>query len=717
MTETLVFTPDLKEERDYWLARLSRELVRANLPLDERRSKVAPRRRESVAVEFDEATRRALSKLTGGSPFLLNAALVAALKVCLYKYAGGGLLVVGSPAARPEEGTPAANALAIVDEVGGGLSFKQLLMSVRESLSQAYARQGYPFDELVRDLGAAREENCCPLFDVALVLEGFHGELPELANDVTLFFDATLGGRVEYNPKLFRRETVGRFAGHFARALSAALADLNAPVGALDILSADERRLLLDVWNDTRADYGGACVHEAFEARAAESPEAVAVRFGGRQLTYGELNARANGLARHLRSLGVAPEVPVGLCVERSVEMVVGLLAVLKAGGCYVPLDPAYPHERLSLMLEESGVPVLLTQGHLAEKFSGRAARVVLLDADAREFGDEGAENVSGGATPDNLVYVLYTSGSTGRPKGVAMTHRAVFSLLRWQEQSGALTGAAATLQFASLSFDVSFQEVFTTLSAGGTLVLITEQVRRDPSALLRLIGEERVERLFVPFVALQQLAEVAGAENVYPASLREVVTAGEQLQVTPPVITLFRQLGACALHNHYGPTETHVVSSFVLTGAPSRWPALPPIGRPVANAKLYVLDANMQPVPQGVAGELYIGGAPLARGYLNRPELTAEKFLPDPHADAPGQRLYKTGDRARFLADGQIEFLGRLDHQVKIRGFRVEPAEIEVALGQHASVREAAVVVNEDVPGDRRLVAYVVPDDKQPAG
>ena len=471
-----------------------------------------------------------------------------------------------------------------------------------------------------------------------------------------------------------------------------------------------EKHKLLVEWNNTTRDYPqDKCIHELFEATVERIPLSVAVAFKEERLTYRELNARANQLAHYLKTLGVGPEVLVGICVERSLEMVVGVLGILKAGGAYVPLDPAYPSERLTFMLEDTQTSVLLTQARLVESLPPHSSRVVCLDSDWEEIARHSQSNPFSQVATTNLAYVIYTSGSTGRPKGVAMSHRPLCNLLFWQLESSTVSTGAKTLQFAPLSFDVSFQEIFSTWCSDGTLVLISEELRRDAIALLHFLSEKAIERLFLPFVALQLLAEVADGEQVVPTSLREIVTAGEQLKITRQIANWFTKLKSCTLHNHYGPSESHVVTAFTLTGSPLNWPALPPVGRPIANTQIYLLSAQLQLVPVGVPGELYIGGIALARGYLNRPDLTDERFIPNPFSDKPGERLYKTGDLACYLPDGNIEFLGRSDHQVKIRGFRIELGEIEAALWQHPAVREAAVMAREDAPSDKRLVAYVV--------
>ena len=366
---------------------------------------------------------------------------------------------------------------------------------------------------------------------------------------------------------------------------------------------------MVEQWNATGTEYPrGETVSGLFEERVEKAPLAEAVVFGSERVTYWELNGRANRLARYLRKRGVGREVLVGLCVERSVEMVVGLLGILKAGGAYVPLDPAYPKQRLEFMLEDTGAGLVLTQGSLVDRLPEGRAEAIRLDADWGEIARESAENLPGEATAENLAYVIYTSGSTGDPKGVAMPHRALLNLIRWQIAS-APNPQARTLQFASLNFDVSFQELFSTWCAGGSLVLVPEGVRRDPAALWSLVALESVERLFLPFVALQHLAEAAEQTHARAPRLKDVITAGEQLQTTPQIASLFGR-GRRRLQNQYGPSESHVATAYTLEGPAGLWPALPPIGRPIANARIYLLDRRLRPVPVGVAAELYIGGS-----------------------------------------------------------------------------------------------------------
>ncbi|MEO6337639.1 MAG: amino acid adenylation domain-containing protein [Verrucomicrobiota bacterium] len=449
-----------------------------------------------------------------------------------------------------------------------------------------------------------------------------------------------------------------------------------------------------------------------FEAKAAEVPNALAVSFpenktSAHALTYRELNSRANQLAHHLQKAGVGPDVVVGVSLERSLDMVISLIAIMKAGGAYVPLDPHYPTERLSLMLADSNAEIILTQEKIAPTLPKSLARLVCLDLDWKTIAEESSENPTNLAEPDSLAYLIYTSGSTGRPKGVAMPQGPLVNLLHWQFKNWSARPDAKTLQFASLNFDVSFQEIFSTLCSGGTLTLVSEEIRRDPLSLIHFLEVEEIERLFLPFVALKHLAEAAVHEQIFPSHLCEVITAGEQLQTTRQLINFFTKIPGCALHNQYGPSETHVVTAFHLQGSPKDWPALPPIGKPIANAKVYLLNERLEKVPTGSEGELYLGGDCLARGYWNAPELTANKFIPNPFAS--NSRLYKTGDVARQLLDGNIEFLGRSDDQVKIRGFRIELGELETILAEHPAVREAVVVARDIGSGDKHLVAYVV--------
>ncbi|HET6230013.1 MAG TPA: amino acid adenylation domain-containing protein [Longimicrobiaceae bacterium] len=540
---------------------------------------------------------------------------------------------------------------------------------------------------------AAMEETNLSMFDLSLSADEYEGGL---------FLS------LEYRTDLWDADTIMRMAIHYHTLLNKVAEAPDEPLSRISFLHTEERHYAVSRFNATAEDFGPQLpLHAMFAAQTAATPNAEALSFRGETLTYAQLDARANRLARHLRARGVGPETRVGVCVDRSVEMAVAVLAVLKAGGCYVAMDPNYPADRLAYMLADSAAPVLVTVSSVAAHLPSLDADVVRLDADADAIAAESAEAFEPGVQPENLAYVLYTSGSTGRPKGVALPQRALVNMIRWQLARWEGRAPARVLQFASLSFDVSFQEMLSTWCSGGTLVLVDDDTRRDAAALLRYVADQRVERIFLPFAALQHLAEVADETGAGPSTLREVITAGEQLRSTPALVRWAERAGI-TVENQYGPSESHVVSAHLLEGEPAGWPALPSIGEPISNVQLYVLDEWMQPSPYGVYGELYIGGEALARGYLNRPAMTAEKFVPSPFGPA-GARLYRTGDRVRHHRD-QLHFLGRIDHQVKVRGFRIELGEIESVLQQQPGVRDAAVVVREDTPGDRRVVAYVSP-------
>lgn len=453
---------------------------------------------------------------------------------------------------------------------------------------------------------------------------------------------------------------------------------------------------------------------EQLTAVAKRLPDHPAVEYAGQAMSYREFDRRTNQLAQLLQAQGVGPDVRVGLCMERSPEAMVAVMGILKAGGCYVPLDPAYPRERLAFMMEKSGLALVLAQPGLRSVAAAAGATVIELDGSWSSLQGCPEHPAPSAAGPEHLCYVVYTSGSTGQPKGVAMTRRAMHNLVHWQNTVSTPAPGGRTFQYAALSFDVSVQEMLSTWMAGGTLVLVAESARRDPLQLLRLAESARVDRWFMPYAALQQVAAAAEAAARYPAGLRDVITAGEALRISPEIRRFFQALPSCRLHNQYGPSETHVVTAYVLEGKPDTWPDLPSIGGPIANLQAYVLDSQRQPVPDGLPGELYLGGDGLARGYLNQPELTAERFV---DVAWPGQtvRVYRTGDLVRREPSGRLTVLGRRDEQVKIRGYRVELAEIEAALVRHPQVREAAVVAKER-GGTRQLVAYVVPAGGEPA-
>jgi amino acid adenylation domain-containing protein len=515
--------------------------------------------------------------------------------------------------------------------------------------------------------------------------------------------------------------------GNFQTLLEGIVADPEQRLSDLPLLTTTERQQLLVEFNDTKTDCPqDLCIHQLFEKQVERTPDAIAVTFEAEQLrdhastreavlTYAQLNRRANQLAHHLRALGVGPEVLVAICLERSLEMVIGLLGILKAGGAFVPLDPAYPKERLAFMLKDSQVPVLLTQERLVAGLPEHAARVICLDSGWETMARESGESPGSSTLPQNLAYVIYTSGSTGQPKGVLVSHDSIADHCRNAQRCYELDSRDVVLQFASLSFDVSLEEILPTLIVGARLVIMGTTVW-PPAEFHRKISEFGLTVLNLPTAYWQELArEWAGVPELVPNIQPRLFIVGGDTML-PEVLKLWQRtpVNSIRLLNAYGPTETTITATaFEIAPRPGEntTDQRVPIGRPLANRAIYILDRHNHPVPIGIPGDLHIGGVGLARGYLNRPELTAEKFIPDPFSAEPGARMYQTGDLARYRPDGNIEFLGRADHQVKIRGFRIEPGEIEAALGQHPAVREAVVLDREDAPGEKRLVAYVVAD------
>jgi amino acid adenylation domain-containing protein len=472
---------------------------------------------------------------------------------------------------------------------------------------------------------------------------------------------------------------------------------------------------VLQEWHHTQTlDIQNLCIHQMFELQVERSPDTIAVVFEDTQLTYRQLNQRANQLAHHLRSLGVKPEVLVGICLERSLEMIVGLLGILKAGGAYVPLDPAYPKDRLAFILEDTQIPVMLTTQQLVNSLPTHETRtqVVCLDSDW-EISQNSQENLFCNATPDNLIYTIYTSGSTGKPKGVMIPHRGIYNQLQWRQTTFRLTPADKVLQTISFSFDPSVWQIFWPLCFGAQLIMARPGGHQDTAYLVKLITEQQITVIGLVPSILRVLLDEQGIENCQ--SLKHITCGGEALPVEL-IERFFTKLNLDnVLYNCYGPTEASIDATFWKCQRGNNY-VLAPIGCPVTNTQIYILDEDLQPMPVGESGELYIGGAGLARGYLNRPDLTKEKFILNPFSKEPGAQLYKTGDLARYLDDGNIEYIGRLDSQIKIRGFRVELGEIEAVLSQHPSVEQSVVTVREDVPGDKRLVAYVVLDSEQTA-
>jgi amino acid adenylation domain-containing protein/non-ribosomal peptide synthase protein (TIGR01720 family) len=720
----------LERELAYWKKRLAGAPSVLELPSDRPRPAVQSYRGEEEITVIEGQAVEAIKELSRREGVTTFMTLLAAFTVLLHRYSGSRDLCIGTPIAGRNRAEVAGligffvNTLVIRVEIEGVPSFRETLRRAREAALGAFAHQEVPFEMLVDELQPERSLSHSPLFQVMFTFEDAPKSSPEIAGlkmeDVgidnrTSKFDLSLNivdrgesliARLEYNTDLFDAATIKRMMGHFVTLVSAASASPDCRVSDLPIMTEPERHHLLTTWNDTEVVYDRTPrLHHLFEAQAERTPHATSLIYRDRLLSYSELNARANQLARLIREHGVERDSVVAICAERSPEMVIGLLAILKAGAAYLPLDPDYPADRLAFMLEDSKVAVLLAQRSLADRLPAKSElSVVHLDGDWQTASERSRENLDLEIDESNLAYVIYTSGSTGKPKGVMIPHEGIVNRLLWMQQAYRLTSADRVLQKTTFSFDVSVWEFFWPLITGAGLVLARPGGHRDSSYLIDVIVEHGVTTIhFVPSM-LRLFVEAEGVERCQ--SLKRVIASGEALGYE--LQERFHQKLEATLDNLYGPTEASVDVTHWECERESDLEVVP-IGRPVANTQIYILDQYLNLAPIGAAGELHIGGKSLARGYNGRAGLTAERFIPSPFSREPGARLYQTGDLARQLPNGSIEYLGRIDHQVKVRGFRIELGEIEAALDQHPLVSESVVVAREDGPGQRRLVAYVV--------
>jgi amino acid adenylation domain-containing protein len=725
---------DMSHAETFWRETLNGFTAPTPLGVDRptHQESVSDYRYEKQEQRLSTALTASLRNLARQHQLTLNTLIEGAWILLLSRYSGEEDVVVGAISSGRPAGLDGVesmvgmfiNTLPVRAQTPPDAPLIPWLRSLQDSRVES---RKYEYSPLVQIHGWSTVPRTTPLFESLFVFENY--PLLELlrerqwgleAHDV-LSFEQTnypLTVVASPGPELMLRlcyeyprlddATVTRMLNHFAALLEEMVARPEARLSELSILPDAERRQLLREWNDSAVEFpDDFCVHQLFEQQTARAPEAIAITSTEHQLTYAELNRRANRLARHLQRLGVAPESRVGVCLERTPEMVVAILAVLKAGGAFVPLDPSYPRERLAFMLDDAGVEVLLSHTSQAERLPDYDGRLVLLDAERETVARESAADAACGATPDNVAYVIYTSGSTGRPKGVMLSHRGGCNLYRAVTPPFAFDIAPGhrVLQFASLSFDAAVCELFMTLLSGATLCLASRESLLPGSPLVELLREQAITNAIFPPTALAALPD-----DVELPQLRTIIVAGE---ACPPEV-LARWSRGRRFVNGYGPSETTVCATLAECHDEYRDDQQPPpIGRPVANARVYLLDKYLRPVPVGVQGELHIGGLGVGRGYLHRPGLTAERFIPDPFGEEPGARLYKSGDRARYRPDGEIEFLGRIDHQVKIRGFRIEPGEVETLLKEHTAIRDAAVVVREE-DGEKQLVAYMVAADTE---
>lgn len=733
----------LETQLAYWKKHLGGAPAVLNLPTDRPRPARQSFKGARQSVELSAELTQALKTLSRKEGVTLYMTLLAAFQILLHRYTGQDDIVVGSPIANRNrieiEGLIGffVNTLVLRTVVSNNPTFHDLLHRVRETALEAYAHQDLPFEKLVEELRPERDLSRSPLFQVMFVFQnasprelkfkGLKVSPMRIAGETTKFdltlsvHEEALGFRVglQYGTDLFDEETMTRMLAHFQVLLESIVSQPEQHIDELPILTETERHQLL-AWSDTKEDYGtDKCLHQLFEEQVKRTPEAIAVVFEDQELTYGVLNRYADRLAQRLRELGVGPDVLVGLCVERSVDLVIGILGILKAGGAYLPLDPSYPKERLEFMLQDSGAPVIVTQRHISPSIPTRGAVRVCLDAeDLHEFSDDALKktNFASDTRPENLAYVIYTSGSTGKPKGVLVTHDNVVRLFRSTQAWFHFTSADVWTLFHSYAFDFSVWEIWGALLNGGRLVVVPSCTSRSPDEFARLIKASSVTVLNqTPSAFRQLMSQLISSATTDRLALRYVVFGGEalELQSLRPWFDHFGDKQP-KLINMYGITETTVhVTYRPIAQADLKSSAGCVIGRPIPDLGVYILDSRQHLQPVGVPGEIYVGGAGIARGYLRRPELTAERFIADPLGRNPQGRLYRSGDLARWLPSGELEYEGRIDHQVKIRGYRIELGEIEAALSNHAQVKEAVVIARQDTPGDKRLVAYVAADTK----
>jgi amino acid adenylation domain-containing protein len=715
----------------YWKQQLAGAPPLLPLPTDRPRGAESTFWGSSQSFVLSQELTAGLSLLSQQTGVTLFMTLLAAFDTLLYRYTGTEDILVGSPIAKRDRGEIFVNAVALRTDMSGNPSFQQLLERVREVTTSAHNHHHLPYCLLVNELQPERELSYSTLFQVMFALEeDVSLQKLDAANltaspwvlennegrfELTLFLKPSNNGLIGnwvYNTDLFDAETIQRLNGHFQTLLESIIDNPEQPISQLPLLTTDERQQLLVEWNNTQTEYPqDKCIHQLFENQVERTPDAVAVVFENQQITYRELNHRANQLAHYLQKLGVKPDVLVGICLERSLEMIVGLLGILKAGGAYVPLDPAYPTERLTYMLSDSQMPVLVTEQNLGSLLPENQAKVVCLDTDWQDISQENNENPFSNVTVEKLAYVIYTSGSTGKPKGVQIPHGSVTNFLTTMAIKPGLTDKDILLAITTISFDIAVLELYLPLILGARVVLVSREVAVDGIKLLELLKESKATVMQATPATWQLLLAAGWNER----SQLKVLCGGEALS---PELASQLLARASSVWNMYGPTEATVwATTYEVNSQQSlveTQKSAISIGKPIGNIQTYILDRYLQPVPIGVRGELYIGGVCLARGYLNRPDLTSEKFIANPFSNDPSSRLYKTGDLARYLPNGDIEYINRIDNQVKIRGFRIELGEIEVLLAKHPDIVQLAVIVREDVPGDKRLVAYIVPHQER---
>jgi amino acid adenylation domain-containing protein len=721
----------LPEQISYWKEELVGAPTKLELPTDRPRPGVQSLRTSTEIFEVPLDLVKLLKDISEQEQTTLFVTLAAGFMSMLHRYTGQDDILIGTPAPGKKPGESgnsanrADNTVVLRSQFAERMNCRALLRQAQERTLRAFAHSDLPFEQLVAEFAPEHDPSHAPVVQVMFVYKsaeessqaskrnGNHSPKTGTSGyDLTLFLTEAgngLKGAVEYSTDIFEAETIQRLCGHYVTLLTSIALNPGQSIAELQMLTEREQTKILFDWNATQADFPQVCVPELFEQQVAQHPDSIAVVFEERRLTYGELNERANQVAHYLQKRGVGPDVLVGVCLERCPEVLIALLGVWKAGGAYVPLDPAYPADRLAFMVKDSAAKVLLTDSKHKPLFASATGEVICLDSDWPAIGKESSSNLKPSAVPANLAYVMYTSGSTGTPKGVMVLQSGLVNYLSWAIKSYAVQPGGSVPVHTSTSFDLTVTGLYPPLLVGGRVEILPEDVGGQSLVKALRNGKDRSLVKITP-AHLELLNQQIKPEEAQ-GSTRVFVIGGENL-VAESLALWRKSAPATRLINEYGPTETVVGCCTYEVAAGDPVTGSVPIGRPIANTMLYILDRHLKPVPVGVMGELYIGGAGVARGYLNRPELNKERFLNDPFSGQTGARMYKTGDLARYRKDGILEYLGRVDNQVKVRGYRIELGEIEATLASDPNVKSCAVLVREDEPGNKQLVGYLVPKE-----
>jgi amino acid adenylation domain-containing protein len=729
----------MQKQIAYWQKQLAGAPSLLEIPTDSPRPAIQSFSGSHFKIKLNSNLTRKLKELSKKQDVTLFMLLEAAFATLLFRYTNQEDLLIGTPIANrnyPEIEHLIGffiNTLIIRHAFKDNFKFVEILKQVKKSAIEAYTNQDAPFEKVIETIKTERQLTYNPLFQVMFVLQNIPLDLEKAKLlDITLQevetgiskFDLTLSmielenvleGIWEYNTDLFKPDTIQRMAGHFQTLLQGIVSNPDQKISELPILTEEEKHKILIEWNDTKADYPkDKCIHQLFEEQAEKTPEQIAIRevfrktdeadYFYKEITYKELNKRSNQLAHYLKKKGLKSEGMVGIFTDVCIERVIALLAVLKIGGCYIPLDPEYPEERIRHIITDSSIRIILTQEKMTNKIPENNGLMICLDTDWKNIEQDNTDNPLCNITPDNLIFIIYTSGSTGKPKGVMLTHRGYCNWTNTSISLFEIKPDSRVSQFASFSFDIGNGEIFIGLCSGATLYLGKHELMLPGEELIKFLRENKITVAFLPPSALSATPEASLPD------LKVLFTGSDAFTVN----IVKKWAKEKRFFNNYGPTETSLITNIKECFVHDERVF---IGPPIKNTLTYILDKNLQPVPVGVPGEIHLSGVSLARGYLNSPELTAEKFISNPLSDDPNARLYKTGDLARYLPDGNIEFLGRIDHQVKIRGFRIELGEVEAVLGKHEQVKETIVTVREHTPGEKRLAAYIVPsEEKEPS-